>query len=66
MMEEPLRGHRELYKAPGLAAPHWKEAYRRVGERSRGYRGALPAPHGSLGRCLTPPPCAPLPPAALR
>uniref|UniRef100_A0A8B9SNM3 RPA interacting protein n=1 Tax=Anas platyrhynchos TaxID=8839 RepID=A0A8B9SNM3_ANAPL len=36
VMEEPLRGHRELYKAPGLAAPHWKEAYRRVGERSRG------------------------------
>lgn len=38
-MEEPLRGHRALYKAPGLAAPPWKEAYRRVGERRGGTAG---------------------------
>uniref|UniRef100_A0A8B9SNK2 RPA interacting protein n=1 Tax=Anas platyrhynchos TaxID=8839 RepID=A0A8B9SNK2_ANAPL len=41
-MEEPLRGHRELYKAPGLAAPHWKEAYRRrCAERLRSGRAKL-------------------------
>ncbi|NWZ21035.1 RIP protein, partial [Asarcornis scutulata] len=41
-MEVPLRGHRALYKAPGLAAPPWKEAYRRrCAERLRSGRAKL-------------------------
>ncbi|XP_035199282.1 RPA-interacting protein [Oxyura jamaicensis] len=41
-MEEPLRGHRALYKAPGLAAPPWKETYRRrCAERLRSGRAKL-------------------------
>uniref|UniRef100_A0A8B9BZF2 RPA interacting protein n=1 Tax=Anser brachyrhynchus TaxID=132585 RepID=A0A8B9BZF2_9AVES len=41
-MEEPLRGHRALYKAPGLAVPPWKETYRRrCAERLRSGRAKL-------------------------
>ncbi|XP_047924081.2 RPA-interacting protein isoform X2 [Anser cygnoides] len=41
-MEEPLRGHRALYKALGLAVPPWKETYRRrCAERLRSGRAKL-------------------------